>query len=355
MLGAPIHRLLITLACVLATGASASPAIARARVGCPHRTVAPVYHLTRPIARGIRRDFLRRHRGYRIVTVVTSVLAPQGCVGVYYLRPGGQDGSYSTGGVAYYDHGRAVNNPSRAAVVGMHAVAAMTAVSQGAGTYTFTETGADAVGGVATFSGRTSFQWTNVYGNARRPFELGAMALGENLAGGGAFDSSRVTGLSSYSYSDSSDPSENFACQLPLNASGSTDLQWYPFARTGRRSDEEFKGMRFGEEFHYLTVRQDGQPPGEPSDGGSCDESIPPLDPNPTATQDYLQIGFDHMLPSPSIAGNVVAWPSFTAPVAIHHHKQLDGDPSTGAPASVQDLSMTGTIQFLLRGVRPAG
>jgi hypothetical protein len=50
-----------------------------------------------------------------------------------------------------------------------------------------------------------------------------------------------------------------------------------------------------------------------------------------------------------------MSWMPFTAPLALHHHKHLDADPNSGEPASEQDLSMTGAIQFTLRGVRPAG
>jgi hypothetical protein len=334
--------------CLLAVTAVPSPAVASVRLGCPHRTVAPLYHLTHPISRRIRGDFLRHHRRYQIVAVGTSLLAPQGCVGVFYLRPGGQKGAYGLGGLAYYYYGRAVRHPSRDAILGLHAVGLMSAISRGTGTYAFTETGPDAVGGVATFSGRTTFQWTNVYGDARHPFELGADSLGENLAGEPPVYSSAVTGLTSYSYTDSSDPSGNFACQVPLVASGHAGFQWSPFAH--------FEGMRFGQEFSYLPVDEQGRPPddSDPSEWRAC-QSISPLDPTPTQVQTYLEIGFERMLVSPSIDGHVMSWMPFTAPLALHHHKHLDADPNSGEPASEQDLSMTGAIQFTLRGVRPAG
>lgn len=284
-----------------------------------------------------------------MVTVVTSLLVPQGCAGVYYVRPGGEDGSYRAVGVAYYDHGRAVKRVSRAAMVGMHAAARATALSQGRGTYTFTESGPDAIGGVATFSGTTTFQWTNSYASARNPFELGALTEGENLTSGD-LDRSTVTGVSSYTFSDPSNPPGDFSCQVPFSMPGQTYFEWSPGSHR--------KVMRFRERFGALPLDEHGLPPddSDPSLWRSCEDAILPLDPSHSDVQTDLEIGFSHPLSAPSLAGDTLTWTPFTGVLTLHHHSRLTGsDPDSGPSTSEQDLSMTGTLRFLLRGVEPDG
>jgi hypothetical protein len=75
--------------------------------------------------------YKRAHRGDKIVDYGTSLFAPQGYAAIFYLRHRNADGSYASGGVAYYCHTRRVSKPAHDAVYGFDAVARMTAVSHG--------------------------------------------------------------------------------------------------------------------------------------------------------------------------------------------------------------------------------
>jgi hypothetical protein len=118
--------------------------------------------------------YKRAHRGDKIVDYGTSLFAPQGYAAIFYLRHRNADGSYASGGVAYYCHTRRVSKPAHDAVYGFDAVARMTAVSHGTGTFTETRTVAFYDGGSSTDTTTITFAWNNAYGTARRPFAIDA-------------------------------------------------------------------------------------------------------------------------------------------------------------------------------------
>jgi hypothetical protein len=317
---------------------SAPPAVATgSELGCKFRSTSHP-SVTPAVVRAVRREFLRRHPGDRIVRLATwrtSITVPPDCIGLYYLGRRASDGTYQDAGVAYYDHGRPVARVVHNTLVALHAAAKVTAVSHVSGTYAFTQTGPDAVGGTETFTGATTFAWTNTYGTARRPISLGLDPSGDVLSG--SPDHSEITGVSNYTYTDTSDPTQNFACRVPFDVSGQSYFQWYPA--------ENRTTMRFLERQGYFVAG--GPPSGDPFAFQPC-QVIEPLDPNPDQDADGLQVDFTRRV-APQVAGDMTRWTPFTGALSLHHH----GHSSSYGTSFDQDLAMTGSIDFQLRGVQP--
>jgi hypothetical protein len=271
----------------------------------------------------------------KVATWKTSITVPPDCVGVYYVGPRAPDGTFPSAGVAYYDRGRPARRVVHNALVTLHAAVKVTAVSHVTGTYAFTQTGPDAVGGTETFTGATTFAWTNTYGTARRPVSLGLDPSGDVLSG--SPEHSEITGVSNYTDTDASDPSQNFSCRVPFNVSGPSYFQWYP-AR-GRTV------MRFLERQDYFFAG--GPPEGDPLAFQPC-QVIEPVDPSPGPNQEGLEVDFDRKV-APQVAGDMTRWTPFTGALSLHHH----GHSSSYGTDFDQDLTMTGATDFQLRGVQP--
>jgi hypothetical protein len=75
---------------------------------------------------------------------------------------------------------------------------------------------------------------------------------------------------------------------------------------------------------------------------------IEPLDPYPDLNHEGLELTFIHRV-APQVAGDMTRWTPFGEPTGLHHHSHTI---SNGTSLD-QDLTMTGTVQFTLRGLRP--
>jgi hypothetical protein len=340
------------VACVLLAGLGTvvalrpSPARAAARDACPNKSNERSYTLTRAGARAIKRSFARRHHGYKIVgRLRQSILAPQGYVGLYWVVPGGPNGSDKSGGIAYYCRGRAVPNPSAAAISGLSADGLFAVVSSGTGTYTNVDTSTDPNAGTTTDTGTWTFNWQNTWGTARKPIDLNP---GNTEGDGRGSPLSRsVSGSAIFQHADSLDSTQNFTCNVGVtrDSQANMHLEWQA-VKTGR--NKFGPGLQYAEELDPGTIVSDELPGPTANPNPECDVRPPSEMPDVIFTAPVLKPG--------KVGLGGVVWKSFSGSPTLHQHNQTGGtDPDSGLTGSeVTDLSVSETTRFLLVGIRPA-
>jgi hypothetical protein len=324
-----------------------SPARAAARDACPNKSNEKSYTLTSARARAIKRNFARHHHGEKIVgRVRVSILAPQGYAGVYYVVPGGPGGTYKSGGIAYYCRGKPVPNPSQAAIGGLSADGLYAIESSGTGTYTSVSTVTDPNAGTTTTdTGTWTFQWKNDWGTAHSPADIDP---GNTDGDGFNTPSSRsVTGTATFQHTDSADPTQNFTCTVGIMRDAEPNMQ---FGWQGLKAGKN----RFNPDLQFTEQLDPGIPTGDELPGPTANPD-PECDVRPPSEMSNTVFTAPVLRPGAVGLGGVV-WKPFSGTPTLHQHTHNSGtDPDSGLIDSLDtDLSVTGTTQFRLVGIRPA-
>lgn len=326
--------------------AAGGPPAAAAGSGCAEQGRSTVLRLTPALKRRIERGFLHRHRGYRILRVGTSVLAPPHYVGLYWAKPaaGGTD---AAAGVAYYCNGRWVAHPVHNAMVAFDAIGEFAIESQGSGTYTYVKKVTDPDPedpDTITTTATVDFRWDDVYGTRTEPATLRLGAGGQNIAGELSHIRSSLTGTGTYQYSDSTDPTQAYTCTYTIGGVGDPTLQWDFTAHDA--------ALGFDEDPPGPNVIAQGTPSGSNPNATCADDPVP-VDP---ATGSDPSLSFDYPVLAPGRGGaGAVLWKPLAVPIGYDHPSHsFETDPSSGVTYETdQDLKLSGSAQFTLYGVTP--
>jgi hypothetical protein len=321
-----------------------SPALAAARDACPNKSNEKSYTLTSARARAIKRNFARHHHGEKIVgRVSVSILAPEGYAAVYWVVPGAPGGTDKSAGVAYYCRGRAVPNPSQAAIGGLSADGLYAVESTGTGTYTSVSTVTDPSAGTTTDTGTWTFQWRNDWGSAHSPADI---SPGNTDGDGFNTPSSRsVTGSATFQHTDSADPTQNFTCTVGVTRDVDPNLQ---FDWQGIKAGKN----KFKPDLQFTEQLDPGIPTGDELPGPTANTN-PECDVRPPSEMSATAFTMPVLRPGGVGLGGVI-WKPFSAAPTLHQHTHNGGtDPDSGLIDSLDtDLTVTGTTQFRLVGVR---
>lgn len=319
---------------------------------CPDGKVQKPYHLTRRVTRRVEHEFKRHHHGYRVLTVGTSLFAPQGYVGLYYLGPAGA-GGYASGGVAYYCHTRPVRHPTRDAVYGFDAVGLYSAVSEGTGTYTATECfdDHDLEGELTTQKWTVDFRWTNRWGSRRDPLAFDLLMQGGRL---GDLKSSTLTGTGTYTKTnldraDPGDHSGDYSCSFEVKPSSDplTEINWSPVAADGRRLRH---AVRIEE------VIDDGDTTDGVQTGGGAGTCLDRSPEDPAADDDTMRLSFETpVVPPGRVLSGATTWKPFEgAPTLSRQAHSSYTDPDSGGTSTTDvELTVQAHTRFRLLGVSP--
>jgi hypothetical protein len=312
----------------VAIGALAPSAQAR---GCPARQIRYGYHPSAATKRHIKQNFARSHRGYRILSIRTSLEAPDGYAGLYYFHP-----PSGPGGVAYYCYGSPVRHPARDAIYGFSVGAFYIVTSDASGTYTEDQSSYDSSSGDTTGSKWVdTFHWHWVYGSARHPLGVNLVngSNGEEFAEQGTSGSG--SGSGTYQRYDQQDPSQNYSCTYPISGSGGGNLGWDSVPHHPGIL-QFYEGLNMGQAQSPSDPNCTTTNPGDPGGAGSLTFQQP-------------------LIPPGSVNSGASAWNSFSPSPGFHHHSHESSSDSGITYNHDKDLVVSYHIEYKLVRIVPVG